>query len=160
MYKRQDFVASHADDTNAPRAYLLGGAAGQSAKEHARAAELYAAFIRRYPEASESLVARHNHVLARSSARQLEACIAAIDDNLKAAPKDSRVEHWTFLRAECQFRLWRFDEAKKALEAFIKAWPKSTYVRRAQNYLGDIDPPWTLDKNNVCLLYTSPSPRD
>jgi TolA-binding protein len=149
----EDFVTAHADDDNAPRAYLIGGRAGQSAKEYARAAELFSAFVQRFPEAPETPAARHSHVLARSSARQLEACIAAIDDNLKALPKDSRVEHWTFLRAECQFRLWRFDEAKKALEAFIKAWPKSSFVRRAQNYLGDIDPPWTLDKNNVVQGY-------
>lgn len=149
----EDFVAQHPDDANAPRAYLLGGSAANSAKEYARAAELFGAFVKRFPEDPDTPAARHSHVLARSSARQLEACMAAVDDNLKAAPKDARVEHWVFLRAECQFRLWRFDEARKALEAFIKTYPKSSFVRRAQSYLGDIDPPWTLDKNNVVEGY-------
>lgn len=149
----EDFVAAHAGDANVPRACTLGGNAGQNAKEHARAAELFAVIVKRFPDAPEAHGARHSLVLALSSARRLEACIAAIDDNNKALPGDARAEHWQFLRAECLFRLWRFDEAKGALEAFIKAWPKSGFAGRAQRYLGDIDPPWTLDNNNVVQGY-------
>ncbi len=149
----EEFAKDHADDANTPRACWLGGDAGQRAKEYSRAAVLYRALATRFPGAPDAPNARHNLVIVLSADRKLEDCIVAIDDNLKLTPKEPRVEHWNYLRAECLFRLWRFDEAKKALNEFLKAFPSSSFAKRARDYLGDIDPPWTLDKNNVVEGY-------
>jgi TolA-binding protein len=51
------------------------------------------------------------------------------------------------------FRAREYDEARTALGAFLERWPKSTYARKAREYLERIDPGYEEIEDGVVLDY-------
>lgn len=148
------FLKDHPDYKYASGALYQGANSGLAAREYERAEPLYRSLIEKFPDYKKTPAARDELATLLRDARKLDACLTLLSENIKVLPEDSRVDRWTYLRGECLFRLWRFDDARKELEAFVKAFPKSASVRNANNYLAEIDPPWTIDKNNVIQDYT------
>lgn len=81
--------------------------------------------------------------------RQLETALDLTRKNLKRYPDSQWVEYWRFLDAQIQYRLYRFDEAKTAYEAFLADYPDSQYNRYARGDLGRIDPDIEVDQNGI-----------
>jgi len=149
----ENFLKQYPDHESLPAVLYLGGAAGLAAREYGRAEPLYRKLLADFPQDTNVPRARDELASVLRDARKLEACLTLLDENLKVLPKDARAERWAYLRGECLFRLWRFDDARKELEAFKKAWPKSSLAKSADRYLADIDPPWTIDACNVIQDY-------
>lgn len=147
------FVRAHPDFKYASGALYMGGNAGLKAGEPARAEPLYRALLKRFPTYKKARAARDELVSALSSSRRLEACIAQCEENLRADPDAPQRDRWAFYRGESLFRLWRFDEAKEALEAFLSAHPDSSLAGRARESLGRIEPGFETDGFGVVKGY-------
>ena len=81
--------------------------------------------------------------------RQLKRALDLTRKNLKRYPDSQWFEYWRFLDAQIQYRLYQFDAAKKAYEAFLTDYPDSQYARYAKGDLGRIDPDIEVDVHGI-----------
>jgi len=135
-------------------ALYAGGSAGLRSRRYERAEVFYRELIRRFPDYKKTDEARNELITVLSRARKLKECLKQCDDNLAAMPDAKLAYRWVYMKGETLFRLWRFEEAKVSLQAFIEAHPDASLVKQARYYLGQIDPDWTVDRNGVVADYT------
>lgn len=149
----EEFLAVNPDYKYASGALYTGGSAGLRSKQYARAEVMYRELIRRFPKYKKTDEGRNELVTVLSRARKLAECIEQCDENLAAMPDAKAAARWIYMKGETLFRLWRFEEAKAALEAFVVEHPESSLVRNARYYLDRIDPDWVVDENGIVAGY-------
>ncbi len=149
----EKFVVVNPEYKYVSGALYVGGNAGLRSRSYERAEALYRELIRRFPGYKMTDEARNELVTVLSRARKLVACLAQCDDNLEAMPDAKLAHRFSYMKGETLFRLWRFEEAKTALEAFVADYPESSLVKRARYWLGRIDPDWTVDENGIVAGY-------
>lgn len=119
------------------------------ASRFAPAGGLYRIVSERFPDFKQIESVRTELAACYYYARQLEQCLEQVKVNLKLYPKSPWVEYWTFQEAQIQFRLWKYADAKVALEKFVADYPSGKYAKDAKAYLNRIDPPMQIDENGI-----------
>ncbi len=96
---------------------------------------------------------RIDRVLTLRRKRDLAACIRLCEAYLKTEDTDARKAQWTFYKGECLYRLWRFKEARAALQETQRLAPDSPPAKQAQRLLRLIEPNWTVDPHGIVQGY-------
>lgn len=140
-----------ADPARADLADVLLEAAGAlaQAKQYGPAADLYRMLIESCPKSARLKTARTELAACYYYSRQLKECFEQVEVNLKLYPDSPWAEYWRFQIAQIHFRLYRYSEAKTALEKFLADYPSGDYSGHAKAYLGRIDPPLRIDENGI-----------
>jgi len=131
----------------------MPGAAAETGGRWAEAERHYRALLARHPDYKMAPGARNGLVTALAKLRRLEECIAQCEANLEAEPGSKGRSRWEFVRAECLFRLWRFEQARAGLEALLARDPEGPFAKGARATLEKIDPTWEVDAAGVVQDY-------
>lgn len=153
LIQAEALLKDHADYKYAGSACYMGGNAGLMAGEYERAEALFRTMLEKHPENRHISKARNELVTVLDFARKLADCAAQCEANLKAAPDDAECDRWRYMIGQCNFRLWKFEQAEKDLKAFKAAYPKSKWVNSADYYLQRINPKISADANGVAAGY-------
>ncbi|MHC5038795.1 MAG: tetratricopeptide repeat protein [Planctomycetota bacterium] len=149
----ETFVKKHPDYKHIPAALYMGGTSGLQVKAYDRAEPFYRKLLQDHPTYKKARPSRDHLVGLLFAARKLQACIDQCDANLKADPGAPKAVRWKSLRARCLFRLWRFEEARKAFDAFLEAHGDSPEAKDARLWRSRIDPDWQRDAHGVVKGY-------
>ncbi|MFT5857704.1 MAG: tetratricopeptide (TPR) repeat protein, partial [Verrucomicrobiales bacterium] len=119
----------------------------------------YRLLLEHFPAATHAADARVELVGCYNHLRLLDDCIAQSKKNLELDPDSKWVEYWHFLIAQSHFKLWKFEEAKTMLDAFLAKYPDGDYTKHARKCLGKIDPAWKIDASGL-VSYSGKYTRD
>ncbi|MCU0722681.1 MAG: tetratricopeptide repeat protein [Planctomycetes bacterium] len=149
----EGFLAKHPGHRHAAAALYLAGNSALREREHDRAAAFHRRLLAEHPAYKMARAARDELASALAESRDLGACIAQCDANLRQDAAAPQAPRWRFLRAHCLFRLWRFDEARKALEEFLAAHPDAPQAAAAREDLALIEPKLEADASGLVRGY-------
>ena len=149
----EKFVVASPDYKYADAAYYMGGNSGLNAGEYARGEVMYRGLLEKHPQSRHAGKTRDELVTLLDDDRRLEACISQCESNLEAEPVSAKRDRWTYMIAQSNFRLWKFEQSETLLKAFKKDFPKSQYNNWADYYLERTNPKLEIDKHGIAAGY-------
>ena len=154
LTKAEAFAAANPGHRHVAAALYMGGNAGMHARENDRAAAMHEALLAAHPDNRHTSKARDELVTIYDAARKLDACIARCEANLKAEPKSTLRDRWTYMIGQSRFRQWKFKQAEADFKAFKEAFADSLFVAWADYYLERVNPPVKVNEHGVRDGYT------
>ncbi len=143
------FLEAHPDFRYAAAVEYLGGNAALEVQSWEVAERFYRRLVREHPDDKRAGEARNELVTVFDRTGRYEACLAQCRENLALYPGSPRTRRWRFEAGRSLFRLWRFDEAKREIEALLAEHPGRPWEERARALLDRIEPVLDADDSGA-----------